>query len=71
MVDLSQDTTILIKGSWRFLNITYLFTNPKTTFAFDAPTVWNDLLDEFCSAPTLADLEKKLKSCLFDKAFPP
>ena len=41
----------------RFLNITHLYTNLKKhfghTFAFDAPTVWNDLPDDVLSAPTL------------------
>ena len=41
------------------------------SFAFDAPTLWNDLPDDICSALTLACFRKKLKSYLFDKAFPP
>ena len=31
------------------------------SFAFDAPTVWNDLPDDICSAPTLACFRKRLK----------
>ena len=56
--DMAQDIAILIKGSWRFLNIKHLYTNPKKhfghSFAFDAPIVWNDLPDDVHSAPTLA-----------------
>ena len=40
------------------------------SFAFDAPTVWNHLPDEVCSAPTLKCLRKRLKLYLFKKAFP-
>ena len=39
------------------------------SFAFDAPTLWNDLPDDVNSAQTLACFRKKLKSYLFDKAF--
>ena len=70
---MAQDTTAQIRGSWRFLNFTHLYTNKKTlghSFAFDAPTLWNDLPDDVCSAPTLACFRKKLKSYLFDEAFP-
>ena len=28
--DMAQDTTTQIKGSWRFLNTTHQYTNPKT-----------------------------------------
>ena len=41
------------------------------SFAFDAPTLWNDMPDDVRSAPYLACFRKKLKSYLFDKAFPP
>ena len=72
--DIVQDTIILIKGSWRFLNSVHLYMNKKKhlghSFAFDAPTVRNDLLDEVHSAPTLACFRKRLKSYLFNKAFP-
>ena len=65
-----EDITILIKGSWRFLNSVHLYINKKNhvshSFAFDAPTVWND---EVRSAPTLACFRKRLKSYLFKKAF--
>ena len=40
------------------------------SFAFDAATVWNHLPDEVRSAPTLACFRKRLKSYLFNKAFP-
>ena len=49
-------------------------TQIKKTFghslAFDAPTLFNVLPDDVCSAPNLACFRKKLKSNLFDKAFP-
>ena len=61
----AQDTTAQIRGSWRFLNSTHLYTNKKKhlghSFAFDAPTLWNDLPDDVRSAPTLACSRKKLK----------
>ena len=41
------------------------------SFAFDAPTLWNDLPDDVRSAPTLACFRKKITSYLFDKAFSP
>ena len=41
------------------------------SFAFGAPTLWNNLPDVVHSAPNLACFRKKLKSYLFDKAFPP
>ena len=71
--DIVQDTTIQIKGSWRFLNSVHLYINPKIghSFAFDAPTVWNHLPNEVRSAPTLTCFRKRLKSYLFHKAFPP
>ena len=31
--DIVQDTTIQIKGSWRFLNSVHLYINPKITLA--------------------------------------
>ena len=36
------------------------------SFAFDAPTLWNDLPDDVCSAPNFACFKKKLKSYLFE-----
>ena len=71
---MTQDTTAQIRGSWRFLNSSHLYTNKKHfghSFAFDASALWNDLPDDECSAPTLACFRKKLKCYLFDKAFPP
>ena len=72
---IAQDTTTQIKGSWRFRNTTHQYTNPKEHFgqslAFDGPTLWNDLPDDVHSALNLACFKKKLKSYLFDKAFPP
>ena len=40
-------------------------------FAFNDPTVWNDLPDDVHAAPTLASFRTKLESYLFKKAFPP
>ena len=74
MDGMAEDTTSQIRGSWRYLNSTHLYTNKKTlchSFTFDAPTLLNDLPDDVRSAPTLACFRKKLKSYLFDKAFPP
>ena len=54
---MTQDITIQIKGPWRIPNATDLHTNIKNfghNFAFDAPTVRNDLLDDVHSATTLA-----------------
>ena len=71
--DIVQDTTVQIKGSWIFLNSSHLHINKKhfgQSFAFDAPTVWNDLPDEICFALILACFSKRLKSYLFKKAFP-
>ena len=39
------------------------------SFAFDAATVWNDLPDDICCAPTFACFRKRLKSYPFKKAF--
>ena len=33
MEDIAQDTTVLIKCSWRFLNITHLYINLTNTLA--------------------------------------
>ena len=41
------------------------------SFAFGAPTLWNDLPDDVRSAPNLACFREILKSYLFDKAFLP
>ena len=75
VADLAQDTTAQIKCSWRLPNPTHQYTNPKKhfghSFAFDGPTLLNDLLDDVRSAPNLACFRKKLKPYLFDKAFPP
>ena len=72
--DIVQDTTLQIKGYWRFLNSIHLYIIEKNfgrSFAFDAPTVWNDLPYEVCSVPPLTCFRKNLKSDLFKKAFPP
>ena len=51
--DMTQDITVQIKGSWRFLNITHMCINKnkqKTHFShsfdFVATTVWNNLPDD-------------------------
>ena len=41
------------------------------SFAFDAPTIRNNLSDDVHSAVILACYSKKLKSYIFKKAFPP
>ena len=55
-------------GSWRFLNFTHLYINKKhfnLSFTFDAHTVWNDVPDNFYSAPTLVCFRNKIKPYLF------
>ena len=71
---MSQDTTAKIRGSWRFLILpicTQIKKHFGHSFAFNAPTPWNELPDDVRSAPTLTCFRKKLRSYLFDKAFPP
>ena len=41
------------------------------SFAYDAPMIWNDLRDDVRSAKSLSSLRKKLKTYLFEKAYPP
>ena len=41
------------------------------SFAFDAPTVWNSLLEDIHASPTIASFGKKLKTYLYAKAYPP
>ena len=41
------------------------------SFAFDAPTVWNALPDEFRASPSLASFRKQFKTYLYTKAYPP
>ena len=60
---------IQVKGYLRFLNPIHLYKNKEKKsvlpqFAFDGPTVWNDLPDEARSAQFLPVLEKRLKSGL-------
>ena len=60
MVDLAQDLTAQIKvleGS----AILPIFMLIKNTFAYDTPTVFNDLTDDVHSAKTLACFRKKAK----------
>ena len=40
-------------------------------FAYDAQMIWNDLPDDVCSAKSLSSFRKKLKTYLFEKAYPP
>ena len=39
--------------------------------AYDAPRIWNDLPDDVHSAKSLSSFRKKLKTYLFEKAYPP
>ena len=41
------------------------------SFAFDAPTVWNDLPGEVRASPAIGTFRRKLKAYLFNKAYPP
>ena len=41
------------------------------SFAYDAPMIWNDLPDDVRSAKSLSSFRKKLKTYLFEKAYPP
>ena len=41
------------------------------SFAYDAPRIWNDLPDDVRSAKSLSSFRKKLKTYLFEKAYPP
>ena len=72
--DMAQDITVKIK---RFLEVPQYYSSVHNSkkhfghsFAFDAPTVWNDLPYDVHSAPSLACFKEKLKSYLFNKAFP-
>ena len=50
------------------------YKSPKqfgNSFSFDAPTIWNDLPDEVRAATSLSYFERKLKTYLFLKAYPP
>ena len=55
VVNILQDTTIQINGSWKFLYI-----NPENTSitVLMLKLVWNDLLVDVHSAPTLACFRK-------------
>ena len=41
------------------------------SFAFDALKIWNELPHDVRSAASVASFRKKLKTCLFAKAYPP
>ena len=41
------------------------------SFAYDAPRIWNDLPDDVRSAKSLSSFRKKLKTYIFEKAYPP
>ena len=41
------------------------------SFAFDAPTIWNDLPSKIRSSPSVGTFRRKLKAYLFSKAYPP
>ena len=70
--DMAKDTITQIKvpGVAQFSPSVHKSKKKKHfghSFAFDAPTLWNDLPDDVCFAPNLACFRKKLKSYLFDK----
>ena len=44
--------------------------NYGLSFAYDAPTIWNDKLDDVCLATSIHLFRKKLKTYLFAKAIP-
>ena len=61
----------------RFLEVSqfslFLYKSKKqfgSSFAFDAPTIWNELPDDVRS-PSAINSGKKLKGCLSFKAFLP
>ena len=41
------------------------------SFAYDVFRIWNDLLGDVRSAKSLSSFRKKLKTYLFEKAYPP
>ena len=41
------------------------------SFAYDAPKIWNELLDDVRSATSITSFRKKLKAYLFCQAYPP
>ena len=41
------------------------------SFAYDAPKIWNDFSDDVHSATSLHSFRNKLKTYLFEKAYPP
>ena len=41
------------------------------SFAFDAPTLWNDLADQVLPCPMIGSFRQKLKAYFFNKASPP
>ena len=43
----------------------------NNSLAFDAPAIWNALPDDIRSAPSISSFRKRLKSHLFEMAFPP
>ena len=51
-----------------------IYTSTKQfslSFAYDAPKIWNELLDDVRSATSIASFRKKLKAYLFCQAYPP
>ena len=52
--DMAQDTTTQIKGSSILPISTQIQKHFGHSFAFDAPTLWNDLTDDIRFAPNLA-----------------
>ena len=43
----------------------------NNSLAFDATAIWNALPDDIRSAPSITSFRKRLKSHLFEMAFPP
>ena len=41
------------------------------SFSYDGPTLWNSLPLSLCSAPSLSNFRRKLKTYLFQEAYPP
>ena len=71
-----------VPGAVRVVEISLSFPcfNPQSinlsdsffhSFAFDAPTVWNALPEEFRASPSLTSFRKRLKTYLYTKAYPP
>ena len=71
--DMAQDTTVQIKGSWRFLNSTHLYINPKnisaTALLLMLPQFGMIYLMMFILPKLLPVSEIKAKSYLFKRLY--